>query len=461
MLSGEYERQMCDKDKQIRILEEKCAIYKRAQGYGSEQVQELEKKCHKLQNQVHCMESFLEDYGMIWVGNPNSSDEEYDEEEDEDDRDEEAVGFAEKGGGCGIGMGSSIGGGDEKLWSPQAALSTPPKQQQQQQQQRRTFKMDFDLVLKNIKELNSISGEGEHYIKHTKDGARLQVKEPVPLKLYKNGIFMFGGPFRPYEDRETQSCVEDLMEGFFPSELQTSYPDGVPFNVEDKRNVCFRDKRLELEVLFPGKGQVLSPEKRKGSDDDGFGDGAGGDPFMRSVGTATTHTVSDDTTTRTETIDDVTHRQSVERFLSRLPPSVMKNGKIIDIRDGVKENLSSTTKKNEVIVADTEVMRDIQERVNSGTKSRPTTASAVTTLRVKSPQGDRTYMLKMRYTDTVGQVKRQLEKVMDVRTCSLDSCVLKTSFPSATYTDLNMTLKECGLVPNATLHIVNNAIPKV
>ena len=35
--------------------------------------------------------------------------------------------------------------------------------------------MDFDLALKNIKELNTISGEGEHYIKHTKDGARLQV----------------------------------------------------------------------------------------------------------------------------------------------------------------------------------------------------------------------------------------------------------------------------------------------
>ena len=36
--------------------------------------------------------------------------------------------------------------------------------------------MDYDLVMKNIEELNNIAGEGEHYIKHTKDGARLRVR---------------------------------------------------------------------------------------------------------------------------------------------------------------------------------------------------------------------------------------------------------------------------------------------
>lgn len=37
------------------------------------------------------------------------------------------------------------------------------------------FEMDFDLVMKNLMELNLIAGEGEHFVKHTKDGARLQV----------------------------------------------------------------------------------------------------------------------------------------------------------------------------------------------------------------------------------------------------------------------------------------------
>lgn len=28
-----------------------------------------------------------------------------------------------------------------------------------------------------------------------------------------------------------QQCVQDLMDGFFPSELQKKYPDGVPIEV--------------------------------------------------------------------------------------------------------------------------------------------------------------------------------------------------------------------------------------
>ena len=35
--------------------------------------------------------------------------------------------------------------------------------------------MDFDLVIENLLKLNYLAGEGEHYIKQTKDGARFQV----------------------------------------------------------------------------------------------------------------------------------------------------------------------------------------------------------------------------------------------------------------------------------------------
>jgi len=42
---------------------------------------------------------------------------------------------------------------------------------------------------------------------------------------------MFNGPFRPIEDMTTKRCLGDLMDGYFPSELQTRYPDGVPLKV--------------------------------------------------------------------------------------------------------------------------------------------------------------------------------------------------------------------------------------
>ena len=35
--------------------------------------------------------------------------------------------------------------------------------------------MDFDLVMKNIRELNILAGEGSSDVTRTKDGARLKV----------------------------------------------------------------------------------------------------------------------------------------------------------------------------------------------------------------------------------------------------------------------------------------------
>ena len=40
----------------------------------------------------------------------------------------------------------------------------------------REFKMDFDVVLNNIRELNILAGEGCSEVSRTKDGARLKVR---------------------------------------------------------------------------------------------------------------------------------------------------------------------------------------------------------------------------------------------------------------------------------------------
>ena len=55
--------------------------------------------------------------------------------------------------------------------------------------------------------------------------------DPIPLVLYSNGLVLFSGPFRPFSDPTTQRCVQDLTDGYFPSELQPRYPDGIPFTV--------------------------------------------------------------------------------------------------------------------------------------------------------------------------------------------------------------------------------------
>ena len=47
-------------------------------------------------------------------------------------------------------------------------------------------------------------------------------KTPVSLLTL---IFLF---LRSYS---LQQCMQDIMDGYFPSELQTRYPGGVPFEV--------------------------------------------------------------------------------------------------------------------------------------------------------------------------------------------------------------------------------------
>jgi len=51
------------------------------------------------------------------------------------------------------------------------------------------------------------------------------------MTFYANGMMLFSGPFRPYTDPLTQQFIQDITDGYFPSELQQKYPDGVPFIV--------------------------------------------------------------------------------------------------------------------------------------------------------------------------------------------------------------------------------------
>lgn len=64
--------------------------------------------------------------------------------------------------------------------------------------------MNFDLVLQRIGELNVLAGEGESFVQSTATGAQLVTKQPVRLSLYRDGVVMFDGPFRSYQDPSTQ-----------------------------------------------------------------------------------------------------------------------------------------------------------------------------------------------------------------------------------------------------------------
>jgi hypothetical protein len=111
------------------------------------------------------MEQFLADYGLIWVGADEIQDPENADFEKSDDEE--------------------------------------------------TDKINWELIIKNIEELNLLGGEGRTTIAD-KSGAK-QLVPNIPnmkLSLYSNGIMLGQGPFRTL--KQSEHFLNDVRDGYFP-----------------------------------------------------------------------------------------------------------------------------------------------------------------------------------------------------------------------------------------------------
>ncbi|KAK3578076.1 hypothetical protein CHS0354_006725 [Potamilus streckersoni] len=399
-------KELADKDIKIKVLEDKVRLLslQKSQDNSKDSAhRELETKYLLLQQQVHEMETFLADYGMVWVGEKskfNSS--VYNEDTVSDSGEEE--------------------GEEEEVWHPESSMSKSPP-----------FKVDYNLLIENIQELNILAGEGVSKIQHTIDGARLKMPDPVNLTLFANGIMLYSGPFRPFSDPLTQQCIQDLTDGYFPSELQNRYPDGIPFNVIDKRNVHFKANR---PTIFTGAGQVLGGETKP----------------SRLVPT----NLDKDSQVQEQELDlnlEITSelpgpQLTVEQFLNKLPRSVIKEGKIIDIRESIGETLKGPKESpTNVTLIETSVLQEMKKRLET-TEKRPYTPRDITTLRIKSETGNHTYIVKMRFHETIGDLRKYLDQQ---RGPGSGAYQIMSAYPNRIHDENAKTLEASGLTPNAVL----------
>lgn len=401
-------KEIAEKDKRIKILEEKLQIVQAArhQDESDSKTQALEKKCLLLQQHVHEMETFLSDYGMVWVGEKSDPTSSVYNDEDV----------------------SSSSGGTEDLWRPESSLAgddEPPT-------------IDYDKLMENIKDLNVLAGDGISRIQHTTDGARLKLPDPVDLALYANGIMMYNGPFRPFTDPQTQHLIKDILDGYFPSELQTRYPDGIPFVVKDFRHTHFEVKK-PLKA-FKGVGQTLGGDTKP----------------SRLVATTLNKTTQKSDSPELPISVSVTNKHpaktlTTEQFLNKLPKSVIKGGKIVDIRNSLNEHLTGGKgDKPAVTVVETDTVHELKKRLELEESMRPATPRNITTLRIKSETGNHTYVLKMKFTETIGD----LRKFLDLQRSKAESeYLIVSAYPNKTHDDNSMTLEASGLTPNGVLHL--------
>lgn len=143
--------------------------------------------------------------------------------------------------------------------------------------------------------------------------------DSVPLTLYHNGLALYQGPFRPYSDLSTRQVIQDLTDGYFPSELQSRYPEGVPLMITDQRDVWFRQR--ETLEHFPGSGNLL-----------------GGDRGPSRLLPAGSEFRSPPQGMK-ETSEVHGKKLSTEQFLSKLPQSVVRGGRVLEIRAGIRDTL--------------------------------------------------------------------------------------------------------------------------
>uniref|UniRef100_A0A3Q3LJ82 UBX domain-containing protein 11 n=1 Tax=Labrus bergylta TaxID=56723 RepID=A0A3Q3LJ82_9LABR len=297
------------------------------------------------------LQSFLSDYGLIWVG----------------------------------GEGEQPRNSERGLWQPDTSEA-------------RIFHMNFELVLQRIRELNILAGEGECFVQSTSTGAQLAKKDPIQLSLYNNGIVMFQGPFRSYEEQSTQQCMQDLMDGYFPAELQERFPDGVPFEVHDRRHEEF-NSRLPWSQ-FPGEGQAVLGKR----------DESVNVVSSRLPGQSPKHHTN------------IAH----QKFLNKLPKVIVKAGRVIDVRDSLRTTLQVSS-----------LSQKITPRLQTFSTDRPLSALDDITLKVKTEDGNHTYILKMSSSETIG--------------VHLHGYDIISAYPQSCYDDDSNTLQLCGLTSNATL----------
>ena len=160
--------------------------------------------------------------------------------------------------------------------------------------------------------------------------------------------------------------------------------------------------------------------------------------------------------------------QSKKDLLGKLPQSVIRNGKIIEVRSGVSAAMGSTSPDKALVNTAVDRLLSQSTRFSMGPSCRapPSTTTAgdrgsseggeveVTTLQVKSEDGSETYVLRLKYGDTIGDVRLALNRHRRAAAgCPAAKYEIRSGFPPRTFEDSHETLRDAGLVPNATLFL--------
>ncbi|CAG9466770.1 unnamed protein product [Pedinophyceae sp. YPF-701] len=277
----------------------------------------------------------------------------------------------------------------------------------------------------------------------------------------------------PFTDPAARGVVQDIIDGFYPYQLREDFPEGAHLVLLDKAGMTYVPTSARGEGAGAG-GAAGAPQQ------------AGNVHGMASLGQP-----KDGPRTK-------------EEYLKKLPETVIKNGKIVELRKGISDFISGRDGGGNAgrPPRDAASQKDarsgphaaggplatsaIDRLLKRGPSSKAVTsqllvgqhksagpsrspsvrgslnekaASAVevcaesdhsdepcATLQIKAEDG-RMHVLKMAATATIGQLRSKL----DILRVPQGPYEIRSAFPPRAYSDLAETLEAAGLVPNATL----------
>ncbi len=367
-------------------------------------VAELKAQNRALREQVVEMEGFLEDYGMKWVGR---------------DRHE-----APSGSSAGTGRTedearakpSSNPTGPYKSSASTTATSAAPAPPATAAASKASLPFDLPRVKKNMEQLSYAAGEGKASFNKGGQVRRLGRAEELPVTFFRDGILIRKGPFRPYSDPEALAFLADLEDGYFPYELKDEYPQGVPFRLTDKTSEPYQ--AVPESDPFPGAGAKL-------------GGAAGGDARRsRLLNLKSVASLSDGS--------DQLPRGDRAGFLSRLPERVIRNGRIIEVREAIS------------VLIDTPLATRLPTaRKTSLEGGNHHQGDEVSNILVRSEDGTVRFLVKLSASD----VMETLYEYVALERCGDGEFVLVRPFPDKRELprDKTTTMAQAGLVPNGVL----------
>ena len=205
-----------------------------------------------------------------------------------------------------------------------------------------------------------------------------------------------------------------MVDGYFPQELKHQYPEGVQIVFVSKV-----DQTYESSMKAAQKPKSKLPSN------------------IRQLGNLGEES-----------------EPSTESFLGRVPKTVIQNGKIVQMRDELDSLIHLEMEKpvertaihslftQKLNMAELRKLEELEE------SEEEDVLKAV--LQIKREDGMQTYVLKLPYWATIGDLRSALDAHRQDKDGG-HNYVLRSAFPPQTYSDEGQTLEEAGLVPNATL----------